>query len=194
MDALTLLHQRNSAPKLVEPAPAGEILNDMLKAALRAPDHARLRPWRFLLISGEAREQLGELFAQVAQARCAEQKLPPLTEPELQKLRAKPLRAPLIITVVADIKDHPKVPKIEQLISAGCAAHGILLAAHAQGFAGVWRTGGNAYDEKVREGMGLVPGQEIVGFLYLGSIDGNYKPLPELAIEDYCQSWSGIAD
>ena len=83
------------------------------------------------------------------------------------------------------------MPKVEQLISAGCAAHAILLAAHAHGFAGVWRTGGNAYDEKVRQGMGLSADQEIVGFLYLGTIDGNYKPLPALAIEDFCQSWGG---
>ena len=63
MDALTLLQERNSAPKLTEPGPSADQINTLIRAALRAPDHARLRPWRFLLIEGQARHDLGDVFA-----------------------------------------------------------------------------------------------------------------------------------
>ena len=190
MDALTLLHSRNSAPRLREPAPEGEVLDNMFKAAFRAPDHAWLRPWRFLTITGDSRNELGELFVRATQQRREQMGEPALSGEEITKLAAKPLRAPLIITVVASIKDHPKVPAVEQLISAGCAAQGLLLAAHAQGFAGVWRTGSNAFDDTVMQGLGLKPNEEIVGFLYLGTIDGNYKPLRELSLDDFRQPWT----
>lgn len=191
MNALELLHGRNSAPKLTEPAPSGEVLDNMLKAAIRAPDHFRLRPWRFLTIKGDARQRLGELMVTAAQQRAAQSGQAPLPVEDCAKIRAKVLRAPLIIVVVAKISEHPKVPAIEMRLSAGCAAHGLLLAAHAQGFAGIWRTGANAFDKTVFAGLGLTIDEEITGFLYLGSVAGRYKPLPALAVEDFCQDWQG---
>lgn len=189
MEALTLLHHRNSAPRLTEPAPEGEALDAMFTAALRAPDHFWLSPWRFLTIKGDARNALGDLLVKATQLRKKFVGEPALTPEEVDKLAAKTLRAPLIIVVVAAIKEHPKVPAVEQLVSASCAAHALLLAAHAQGYAGVWRTGTNAYDDTVKRGLGLVSGEELVGFLYVGTIDGRYKKLRDLRTEDYCQSW-----
>ncbi len=192
MDAIELLHSRNSAAKLRQPAPSGEDLEIIFKAALRAPDHARLRPWRFLTIRGEARSRLGELFVSSAQRRRIAAGESPLSEQDSGKLASKPLRAPLIVIVVAAIdKQQQKVPVIEQILSAGCAAHSILLAAHALGYAGVWRTGGNAYDEDIKRELGLKPDEELVGFLYLGTLDGQYKPLRELNVADFCQAWEG---
>lgn len=189
MDAMTLLHNRNSAPKLSEPAPSGAELNAIFRAALRAPDHAKLTPWRFLTIKGEARNQLGDLFVATAQQKRQQSGQLPMTEQESRKMAAKPLRAPLIIVVIATLTEHPKVPAIEQRLSAGCAAHGILLAAHAQGFAGIWRTGSNCFERSVMTGLGLANNEEIIGFIYLGTVTGSYKPLRELAVEDYCQVW-----
>jgi nitroreductase len=163
----------------------------MLKAALRVPDHAWLRPSRFLTIKGLHREALGQLFVAGAQQRRVDNNEPALELPEIDKVAAKALRSPLIIAVVASIKEHPKVPAVEQLISSGCAAHAILLAAHAHGFAGVWRTGANAYDATVKKGLGLQAHEELVGFLYLGSIEGSYKPLRALSVDDFCQTWQG---
>lgn len=191
MDALTLLHTRNSVAKLVEPAPAGEVLQQIFKAALRAPDHAWLRPWRFLTIAGQARNRLGELFVSAAQVRLAEAGEPAMSMEACDKLAAKAYRAPLIIVVIASFKPHPKVPPVEQLLSAGCAAHSILLAAQALGFGGIWRTGNNAYDDNIRRGLGLEPGEEVVGYLYLGTAEGSAKPLRELSVADFVQDWTG---
>ncbi len=184
MDAFDLLHGRNSVAKLCEPAPGKEALENIYRAALRAPDHARLRPWRFLSVTGDGRNKLGELYARALAARNSQ-----ATVAELDKARGKALRAPLIVVVVACIQAHPKVPKVEQLLSAGCAAHAMLLAVHALGFAGIWRTGANAFDRMVMDGLGLAANEELIGFLYLGTVDGKAKPLAELNVADYVQEW-----
>jgi nitroreductase len=184
MDALNLLNNRNSEPKLSEPAPDHDTLHKILAAALRAPDHGRLHPWRFLLINGKARHRLGDLFAEAMRAR------DPAASPEqIKKNQEAPLRAPIVIAVIARLQDHPKVPKVEQLLSAGCAAHGILLAAQALGFGAIWRTGDNCYDPFVKKGLGLADGEEIVGYVYLGSPVGVPKPVEPIRVEEFVTQW-----
>jgi len=184
MEALSLLTTRNSAAKLAAPGPSDSELAELFAAASRAPDHGRLRPWRFLLIRDNGLSALGDLFAEAALRR-----EPTLGEPELARFRQQPLRAPLIIVVVACLQDHPKIPLIEQQLSAGCAAHGMLLAAEALGYAGIWRTGANAFDAHVMAGLGLSANEEVSGFLYIGSREGRAKPLPEIAMADYVKDW-----
>lgn len=165
MDALEALLTRQSALKLVEPAPPEEILKPALEAAARAPDHGKLRPWRFILIKGEARRRFGDVLAEALRARD-----PEAPELAVEREREKPLRAPLIVTVVAKVEpDHAKIPEIEQVLSAGTAAQNLLLALHAQGFGHFWRTGAPAYDANVKRALGLELHDHIVGFLYLGT-------------------------
>lgn len=167
MDALELLHNRASAvaDALDEPAPAGADLDAILRAGLAAPDHGSLRPWRFVLIRGTARERLGEVFAEAARARD-----PALDEATLARQRAKPLRAPLIVAVAARIDpDNPKIPAIEQILSAGAAAQQMQLAANALGYGSVWLTGASARDAHVAEALGLELDDRIVAFLYMGT-------------------------
>lgn len=192
MDAITLLQTRNSVAALSDPGPSAEQIQVLLSAAVRAPDHARLRPWRFLTISGDDRQALGQLFVDATQQRLQRAGDPLLDDTGCARLAAKPLRAPLIVVVIARVTEHPKVPPVEQLLSAGCAAHGILLAAHAMGFGAIWRTGANAFDPTVASGLGLGPGEQIVGYLYLGTPVG-YKPLPEVDVDAYSRAWHAPA-
>ena len=186
MDALTLLHERSSMGKLMGPPPSPEQLEAIYRAALRAPDHKELRPWRFIEFSGEGLARLGELFAE---AEFRED--PHASDATLNAARKKPLRAPMIIAVIAKVTpDEPKVPKIEQVISAGCAAHGILLAAHAQELGAMWRSGKYAFDPTVRKGLGLAEDDEVVAFLYLGQMGGRHKPLPERDPADFVERWT----
>lgn len=186
MEALDLLLNRVSVGRLLEPAPDAAQRDLLFRAALRAPDHGQLRPWRFLTVEGAARQQLGELFAAALTASNPEAK------PEaLDKARAMPLRAPLLVVVIARITDHPKVPQQEQLLAAGCAAQGILLAAHAQGFGAMWRTGEFSYDAQVVAGLGLQAGERIVGFVYLGSVEGERRVPLALDPADYVAAWQG---
>lgn len=184
MDALSALLTRNSASKLIEPAPGKDELQQIISAALRSPDHARLRPWRFLLIEGEAREALGALFAEATK-----QTKPGVSLETLQKASSKSQRAPLIIVVIASSTAHPKVPHVEQQLSAGCAAQNILLSAHALGYAGIWRTGAMAYHQIVRDGLGLASNEEITGFIYLGTMSGEPKVVPELNPDHFATYW-----
>ncbi|MCL7462058.1 NAD(P)H nitroreductase [Pseudomonas sp. NW5] len=184
MQALDALLNRVSVPRLAEPAPTPAQREQLFRAALRAPDHGQLRPWRFLTIEGAAREQLGELFARVQQ-----QRHPEASAELLAKARAMPLRAPLLITVIARLQAGHKVPESEQLLAAGCAAHAILLAAHAQGIGAVWRSGELSHDPAVRDGLGLSADERIVGFLYLGTPQGERRTPPVLAVEDFVSRW-----
>ena len=85
--------------------------------------------------------------------------------------------------------DIPKVPKMEQVISAGCAAHGILLAAHALGLGAMWRSGKYAFDPVVRKGLGLDEEDEVVAFIYLGSLGGRHKPVPKHDEASFVEHW-----
>ncbi len=172
MDALELLLNRHSNPRLVEPAPAGEQLETIFKAGLRAPDHAALTPWEFIVFGGEQREKLGDILAEAARARGD-------AEDGVEKARNAPLRAPMVITVVAKVKPHDKVPQLEQEISAGCALMAMQMAALALGFNGIWRTGWFAFDRGVHQAMGLDAQDQIVGFLYLGTPQVEVRKLPE---------------
>jgi nitroreductase len=183
-DTLQFLQQRNSAPKLTEPAPSAAQMEEVFRAALRAPDHAWLRPSRFLTITGERRVAFGELLEQ-----CLLLRTPDADDTARTKARNAPLRAPMIVVVVVHLSEHPKVPEMEQRLSGACAAQAILLATEASGFAGIWRTGAAAFDRAVMNGLGLVDSEEIIGFLYLGTRDGNPKPIPQLDTTDFISSW-----
>lgn len=184
MDALTLLHTRNSNAKLTDPAPGAEALEQILSAALRAPDHGHLQPWRFIAIEGAGRQRLGELFGRALRLR-----KPDAAPDEIKKNETAPLRAPLLIAVIARLQQHAKVPRIEQLLAAGCAAHGILLAAQALGYGAIWRTGDNCYDPTVKAGLGLGPDEEIVAFIYLGTPAGAARPPAPARVDEVLSRW-----
>jgi nitroreductase len=164
MDALEALLTRRSPGKLIDPAPDDAALKTMLDAAMRAPDHGRLRPWRFIVLRGDARARLGDLMAEAMRRR-----EPEIPSPALEKERAKPLRAPLIVVIAAALVEGHKIPAVEQLLAAGAAAQNLQIAAHALGFGAVWRTGAPAYDAYVKQSLGLGAADAIVGFMYLGT-------------------------
>ena len=184
MNALDALLNRRSSPRLCAPAPSPEQLENILQAGLRAADHALLRPWRMLSISGEGLDALGELFVRAELAAGKE-----LDTTQMQKLQDKPKRAPLIVVALAKLSDHEKVPAIEQEYSAAAAVQAMSLAAYAQGLGSMWRTGGKAYDATVRQGLGVAANEKIVGFLYLGTPSGPLKGLVEQRSQDFMQKW-----
>jgi nitroreductase len=176
VDAITALLNRCSAKRTVDPAPSAEDLDVMLRAAVQAPDHGRLQPWRFITVRGNARLVLGRVFAEALSERDPSAS-PAALEREAQKLT----RAPLVIVVVCHPAENSKVPPIEQVVSAGAAAQNILLAAYQLGYGAMWRTGAHAYDAKVHAALGLDSADTIVGFVYVGTLEG---PLPVRAQVD----------
>lgn len=163
MDALEALNTRATAKTYGETAPTKEQLAIVLQAAVRAPDHGRLRPWRFMIIEGDQRRKLGDMLAASALRR-----VPGLSAGDLQRERDKAMRAPLIIVVACRIVPGTKIPVIEQILAAGSAAQNILLALHALGFVAAWKTGEAAYDPEVKRALGFAADDHLVGFIYTG--------------------------
>ncbi len=178
------LLQRNSSPRLSQPAPSSKQLETIFNAALRAPDHAMLRPWRYLVIQGAGLEELGEIYATSAIAADTQ-----LSHEQQDKFRKMPHRAPMVIVAIAKLQEHAKVPEIEQVISTGVGVGYLLLALQAEGFGGMWRTGPLAYSDHVCRGLGLADNEKIVGFLYVGTPEGKAKPLPQHNVDDFVSHW-----
>jgi nitroreductase len=180
------LLKRHSTPakELGEPAPDDAQLREILELAMHAPDHARLHPYRFITIRGEARHALSEVFAAAVKGRD-----PEVSEAYLAKQKDKPLRSPLIVVVVASLSDNPKVPQIEQILSAGAAAHSVMLASNAMGFGSIWLTGDNAYDSSVFEALGLTSSEKIIGFMYLGTEKRVLPRPPRPSVDDKVTNW-----
>lgn len=165
MDAITLLTTRQSCPRLIEPAPQGEALELIKQAALRAPDHGALRPWRFLIVQGRSSlERLGDIFAEAAV-----EDDPTISNDLLERARQLPLRAPMVIVCIARCNSESKIPLHEQIQSAACSVMAMQQAAFALGYGGIWRTGMYAEMEFVKQSLELGEDDEIVGFLYLGT-------------------------
>jgi nitroreductase len=189
MEALEAVLTRQSvAPAFLrEPAPDDAALERILAAGACAPDHGKLRPWRFIVIRGQARECLGEVFAAALL-----QRQPDAPEAAIEQERTRPLRAPMLIGVAAAIApQHPKIPEIEQILSTAAAAQNMLIAAHAQGFGAKWLTGANAYDAHVQGALGLAPDDRLIGFIYLGTVDGSPPAVPHADPREHTIEWRG---
>jgi len=182
--AIDVLINRVSCGLLAAPAPTSADLQIIQQAALRAADHRQLRPWRFLVIEGPGLERLGELFLA---AKTHDD--PALGAEEAARTRSLPLRAPLLIVAIASCTEDPKVPELEQLLSAGAAVQNMLNAAFALGYGAMWRTGDLASNPAVREGLGLGGNETIVGFLYLGTPRGGLRDAPTLDAANFFKAW-----
>lgn len=163
MEILTLLHHRRSSKKFGSRAPDAQQLENILKAALRAPDHGRLKPYRFVIIDQAAQTR----FKQHLLAAAAELNL---NEEAFKKAENLSQRAPLVIGVVAKLDDSiAKVPEWEQLLTAGCATYAMQLAANAQGFDTCWITGKWVEGSALRAAFGCQAQDKIVALLMIGA-------------------------
>lgn len=175
MDVFEAIHDRHSQGK-VKPDPLPpELIEKLLDAAVQAPNHYKVRPWRFVVLIGEGRNKLGEVMAASQLDRH-----PDFPSEAFDKCRALPLRAPVVIAVGVDKPSEPKVLEIENICAAAAACENLLLAAHALGFGAKWRTSDWARDAKVKEFLGFDSDQHIIGFIYIGYPDfiSEYPPRP----------------
>ncbi|MBL4866911.1 MAG: nitroreductase [Pseudomonadales bacterium] len=168
-DILDILGNRRSQPRLTSPGPSRDDIDTIINSALHVPDHHRLSPWRVVAVEDNQRDKLAVLWSEYATT----------VSNDVTKLKTKAARAPLILICIASPIEHPKVPRSEQLVTAGIAAYSMLLAANGLGYQGYWRTGKLAYDPKVLSALGLTDEESIVGYLYLGSGAENERPQPE---------------
>ncbi len=180
MELLQGLLERSSQPVLAEPGPDLKHIEQAIRAALCAPDHRALQPWRYLVVSGAARERLAAIY--VASQQAAQ---PQRSAAEIERLRQQPLRAPTLIVAILRPSQDAAVPMHEQWLSMGAAVQNLLLALHAQGFAAIWRTGALATDAAVRSALGVQAEESIAALVYVGSP----PPAPRRAERPQAQSF-----
>jgi nitroreductase len=166
MDTIEAIHTRTSIGKMKTQPVEREKIEQLLDAGAQAPNHHKVRPWRFVVITGSARERLGDVMADNFHRR-----FPDVKPEALQKERAKPFRSPVIIVVGVDAPTEPRVWEIENICAAAAACENILLAAHALGLAGHWRTGEAARDPHIKRFLGFSESQHVIALLYIGYAD-----------------------
>ena len=185
MDAIKNLLSRNSINKLVSPHPTPSEMETIYQAALRAPDHANLKPSSFIEITGQGLEKLSNIFLQYAKEHVND-----LKSEKITKYKNAPYRAPMIIIVISNIVEHKKVPEIEQILSTSAATQNILLALHALNYGAIWRTGIFALNDDIGSYLDLNENQKILGYLYVGTPSITPKKNPDIDINKYITKWT----
>lgn len=165
MELFDAIASRCTAKSLTGPGPTAEQIARLLEAAGHAPDHGRLKPWRFVAVNGAGRETFANA---VAQSRRDQN--PGFTDEQMELEREKIRRSPSILVAACIVrKNIPKVPEIEQVIASGAAVENLLLAATELGIGAMWKTGPAAYSARVKAAVGLAADDHIVAILHLGT-------------------------
>ncbi len=173
--ALELLLTRYSvsAKHLREPGPSEDEVWTMAMAALRAPDHNKRIPYRFVVARGEGLERLAKLFEDYGRRRGR-------SGAELEDERARAKQAPVAIAVIARIaEDDEEVPAFEQWASVGGALSNALTALHFMGYGAKVVSGLRAADPQISAAY-CRSGEKLVGWIVAGTPDGPVKPRGEV--------------
>ncbi|KKB09270.1 nitroreductase family protein [Devosia chinhatensis] len=170
---------------LRDPGPSSQELETLLTIATRVPDHGKLAPWRLIIYAGEARAQAGERLADIVARRN------PADEASIEIERHRFLPAPLTIGVLSVPQAHPKVPELEQVLSAGNVAFNLLHGAAALGFGASWVTRWYAFDEEAARALGAQDGERFVGFVHIGTPTAAMEDRPRPILGDIVRYWQG---
>ncbi len=187
-DALsTLLARRSVSPRrLAHPGPGREALDAIVDAALRAPDHGGLLPWRVIEFAAEARADLADLFAAEKLRRD-----PVASEEDVRRAREHATHAPAVVAFVVRPQRHPSVPVLEQWLSAGAALGGMLTAAHLLGFGAIVLSGERCQDGPLKSALGVDAEEALAGFVSLGTVARAPKPAVRAPRHRVWTSWQG---
>lgn len=161
---LQAMASRRSVSKVGPHTPTDAEIARLLAAVTPVADHKALRPWRLLLLRGDDRLRLGDALDTASG-----------TERAPGEVNPKPLRAELLIAVIASPTEHPKAPEWEQHATAAGAAHLLELALWQAGWGVMWRSGREANAPAVRALHGLTDSELLMGWLYVGDIDPAFR-------------------
>lgn len=171
--AVTIAHAiraRRSVKRLLDTPVDPAAIERMIEAATWAPNHHLTEPWRFWVISGDARERFGEAMAAADLAKHADADA---VRRETMRVAAvgKAFRAPVIVAIAAVMPEDGKNPELEEITAVAAATQNLLLQAEAEGLGTIWRTGRSAYEPEVAAFFGLTERDRIIAFVYVGHPD-----------------------
>jgi nitroreductase len=152
-------------------------------AASRAPDHQRLKPFRFFVIPSGARESLADVF------EAAERELDPdIGGERLERAREKALHAPTLLAVISRVQANDEVPEIEQRASAGAALGYVVLAADLLGYGAMAVSGRKVTTKAMRRAFKLAQNEELLCFVGIGT-PAKIKGAPPEPDLELLQTW-----
>jgi len=177
MNMLEAINARRSRGKMRPDTPPRDLIEQVLQAAVHAPNHHDTQPWRFFVLAGDARVRFGDALADALKRRAGEMD-PSKLDGLLLAERAKPMRSPVLIVVGVSSNERDPMTRREDFQAASAALQNMLLAAECLGLAAIWRTGEGILDAGVKAHFGLQSEDEIAGVLYLGYPDDTLGPMP----------------
>lgn len=172
------------------PAPRPEELEQMFQAAMAAPDHGALRPWRFKIIRGQAIGLLADMAIDAVK-RSGDKRMTPEKEKSVREWMAG---VPVFVAVAQKIAhDNTKIPEQEQLLATGASVMNILNAAHMLGYGAFWSTGLGTYVEEVQEALGFDPlDYRFLGYLAIGTPACAVPPAQRPDFREFVSEWTGV--
>ncbi len=162
---LDFLLARRSCPArtLTAPVPGRDEIARLITAAARVPDHGKLGPWRFIVLTRPVLDRLAGLVEERGAALEVEDR-------KVAKAIAQYRDSPLAIAVIFVPGDTERIPLIEQQLSAGAVCMTLLTAAASQGWGTNWLTGWQVYDRDfLRDGLGLADHESVAGVIHIGT-------------------------
>jgi len=167
VDTLEAIATRRSVGRVKPERPPRELIEQILDAATRAPNHFLTQPWRFFVLAGQARAELGQVMANAVRARLPEPESPE-ARAQLEREAAKPLRAPVLVVVAAEPSADPRAVEIEEIEATAAAVENLLLAAHALGLGACWMSGPVLAAAALREALATPPTLDLVALIPVG--------------------------
>jgi nitroreductase len=163
-DLINAIRSRRSLGKCTDEIPDPSLIREVIEAATWAPNHKQTEPWRFVVLTGDARRELGEAMGKAAARKAGDDTV--AAQAAFDKAASKPLRAPYVIAVYA--VPNPVVPEVEEIAATAAAVQNMLLSAHALGLAAMWRTGDLVFSPEVREFLTMPENAHMLGTVYIG--------------------------
>lgn len=164
MDAIDSIRTRRTVKAFAPESLTREETSELLELARWAPNHKLTGPWRFRVIGPQSLEALKRAAAVQA---CADAPETANAETLSAVAAAKLDRAPTLV-VVSVVRNPDPVLDIEDEHATAIAAYIVLLAAHARGLAGYWRTPAVLRDAAGLDAVGVPDGERVLGLLHLG--------------------------
>lgn len=184
-----LENRRSAAPLLLgEPGPDAQTLRRLLAIAMRVPDHGKLEPWRFIVLTGKARQEAAQRLGEVYHAENPQE-----SEDKRAKQVAKTAdtltAAPVAVVVVSQADAQARKPEWEQILSAGAVCMNLLTAVKLAGFDGVWLTGWPAYSDGAKRVLGVGEGERVAGIIHIGTASEPQKDRPRPDFDSKVTVW-----
>jgi nitroreductase len=155
-----------------------ELVEQLLEIAVWAPTHGLREPWRFIFVSSEQKETFVDQLVQTFPK-------------EMQENRRNYFSQPAAFLIVVMQEDPRQKQWEEDFGAVSSLIQNFQLLAWEQKLGVVWKTNPHIYDPKVRDLVGVAPGEKIVGFLHLGYFDEVPKAMPRTSVKEKLTVYDG---